>query len=438
MAAAYEAASPREDDRPRPRPERSPRAHIVAPCPSASRSTSAITSGSPPNGWSRACTATSPAAPATSAPCARTSPRSPGGACARGCSSTSASVSAATTVLGRPVSMPLLVAPVAFQRLVDPDGEVAMARAAAAAGTVMTLSTAATSRPSEIAAEAPPAPRWLQLYCFRDRGVTRALIDEAVESGFEAIVLTVDAPRAGRRERDLRTGSCPGRRHGAGGRRGRRRRRAVHAAGVFDLVDPTPRLGRPRELAGECSVPVLVKGIQTADDGALAVEHGAAAVIVSNHGGRQLDGVAASLDILPEVVEAVGGRCEVLMDGGIRRGTDVVTALGARRQRRARGSRAALGTGGRGRGRGAARARVAARGDRARADPARVPVTGRGDAASTSAPRPYIRPRWRNDTLARRPCAGSTVPGRCSRPRTATSARRSTTRSASSPCTRSG
>ena len=104
-----------------------------------------------------------------------------------------------------PVSMPLLVAPVPSSGW-SPDGEVAMARAAAAEGTVMTLSTAATSRPAEIAAEAPPAPRWFQLYCFSDRGVTRALIDEAVDSGFEAIVLTADAPRAGRRERDLRTG----------------------------------------------------------------------------------------------------------------------------------------------------------------------------------------------------------------------------------------
>ncbi|HEY8000868.1 MAG TPA: alpha-hydroxy acid oxidase, partial [Solirubrobacterales bacterium] len=115
-------------------------------------------------------------------------------------------VSTRTTVLGTEISMPLLVAPVAFQRLVDADGEVAMARAAAAAGTIMTLSTIATSHPAEVAAEAPPAPRWFQLYCFSDRGVTRSLIDEAVDSGFEAIALTVDAPRAGRRERDLRTG----------------------------------------------------------------------------------------------------------------------------------------------------------------------------------------------------------------------------------------
>jgi isopentenyl diphosphate isomerase/L-lactate dehydrogenase-like FMN-dependent dehydrogenase len=236
--------------------------------------------------------------------------------------------SAATSVLGTEVSMPLLVAPVAFQRLVDPDGEVAMARAAAAAGTVMCLSTIATSRPSELAAEAPPAPRWLQLYCFRDRGVTRALIAEAVESGFEAIALTVDAPRAGRRERDLRTGfrvpegvQAPAVSAAIGSDR------AISVEEVFALVDASLDWDGLAELASECGLPILVKGIQRGEDATRALDHGAAGLIVSNHGGRQLDGVPATLEILPEVVEAVGGRCEVLLDGGVRRGTDVVTAL---------------------------------------------------------------------------------------------------------------
>jgi isopentenyl diphosphate isomerase/L-lactate dehydrogenase-like FMN-dependent dehydrogenase len=109
-------------------------------------------------------------------------------------------------VLGAEASMPIVVAPVAYQRLVDPEGEVAMARAAAAAGTVMCLSTLATARPAEVAAAAPQGRHWFQLYCFRDEGVTRALLEEAVDAGFEAVVLTVDAPRGGRRERDLRTG----------------------------------------------------------------------------------------------------------------------------------------------------------------------------------------------------------------------------------------
>jgi isopentenyl diphosphate isomerase/L-lactate dehydrogenase-like FMN-dependent dehydrogenase len=237
-------------------------------------------------------------------------------------------VTTATTVLGTEVSMPLLVAPVAFQRLVEPDGEVAMARAAAAAGTIMCLSTIASSRPSEVAAGAPAAPRWFQLYCFSDRGVTRALIDEAVESGFDAIALTVDAPRAGRRERDFRTGfqipaevSAPAVAAAVGSDR------PITPKQVFDLVDPSLEWDDFAELAGDCSLPVLLKGVQTGEDARLAVEHGAAGVVVSNHGGRQLDGVPATLDLLPEVVEAVAGRCEVLMDGGIRRGADVVAAL---------------------------------------------------------------------------------------------------------------
>ena len=114
--------------------------------------------------------------------------------------------SAVTTVLGTEISMPVIVAPVALQKMAHPDGESGMARAAAAAGTIMTLSTIATARPSEVAAEAPSAPRWFQVYVLEDRGVTRALVDEAVEHGYTGLVLTVDAPRAGRRERDLRTG----------------------------------------------------------------------------------------------------------------------------------------------------------------------------------------------------------------------------------------
>ncbi len=237
-------------------------------------------------------------------------------------------VSTATTVLGAEISMPLLVAPVAFQRLVDPDGEVAMARAAAAAGTIMALSTIATSHPAEIAAEAPPAPRWFQLYCFSDRGITRALIAEAVDSGFDAIALTVDAPRAGRRERDLRTGfvvppeiTAPAVAAAIGSDR------PITVEEVFGLVDPTLAWDDFAALASDCSLPIVLKGVQTGADARLALDHGAAAVVVSNHGGRQLDGVPATLEILPEVVEAVDGRCEVLIDGGIRRGTDVVTAL---------------------------------------------------------------------------------------------------------------
>jgi isopentenyl diphosphate isomerase/L-lactate dehydrogenase-like FMN-dependent dehydrogenase len=233
-----------------------------------------------------------------------------------------------TEVLGGEVSMPILVAPVAYQRLVDPEGELAMARAAAAAGTVMCLSTLATVRPSEVAAAAPGGRRWFQLYCFRDEAVTKALVDEAIDSGFEAIVVTVDAPRGGRRERDLRTGfkipeglGVPSVQAALGSER------AVTIEETFALMDPALGWRDLEKLAAQSSVPVLVKGVLTAEDAALAVEHGAAGVVVSNHGGRQLDCVPASADALPEAVEAVEGRGAVLVDGGIRRGTDVAIAL---------------------------------------------------------------------------------------------------------------
>ena len=233
---------------------------------------------------------------------------------------------AATTVLGAPVSMPVLVAPTALHRLAHDDGEPGTARAAAAAGTIFTLSTLATSRPSACAIDG--AHQWFQLYVLKDRAVSTALMEEAVDCGFEAIVLTVDAPRAGRRERDFRTGFAvpPG-----------IDMPAVQAATgapvcptpqeFFELVDTTLTWRALEELVDASPVPVVVKGVHTAEDALLAAEHGAAAVIVSNHGGRQLDAVPASLDMLPEVVDAVGDRVEVLMDGGVRRGTDVLVAL---------------------------------------------------------------------------------------------------------------
>jgi isopentenyl diphosphate isomerase/L-lactate dehydrogenase-like FMN-dependent dehydrogenase len=224
--------------------------------------------------------------------------------------------------------MPILVAPVAYQRLADEEGESATARAAAAAGTVMCLSTLATAGPSEVAAAAPGGRRWFQLYCFKDEAVTKALVDEAVDSGFEAIVVTVDAPRGGRRERDLRTGfkipeglGVPSVQAALGSER------AITIEETFALLNPALGWGDLERLAAGCGVPVLVKGVLTAEDAALAVEHGAAGVVVSNHGGRQLDCVPASADALSEVVDAVEGRGAVLVDGGIRRGTDVAIAL---------------------------------------------------------------------------------------------------------------
>ena len=233
-----------------------------------------------------------------------------------------------TTVLGEAVSMPLLVAPTALQRAAHPEGEVATARAAAAAGTIMCLSTVATATPAEVAAAAPDGKRWFQLYWPPDRGFARELVEAAVASGYRALVLTVDLPALGRRERDLRTGfelppeivvpSFVRWQEGGG---------AARPDLINWLVDPALTWRDLEWLRSVCELPLVVKGILTREDALLAVEHGAAAVVVSNHGGRQLDGVAPSLDALPEVVEAVGERVEVLMDGGIRRGTDVVKAL---------------------------------------------------------------------------------------------------------------
>ena len=245
-------------------------------------------------------------------------------------------VSTATTVLGTDVSMPLLVAPTAIQKMCHPDGEPATARAAAALDTVMTLSTIATATPAEVAEAAPGGKRWFQLYCFEDDGVTRALVDQAVEHGYSAIVLTVDAPRAGRRERDLRTGfqvpegiTIPSVAAALG------HPAALTIAEVFAMLDLTLTWRDLERIRGLSELPLLVKGVLTEEDARLACEAGVDGIVVSNHGGRQLDGVAATIEALPEVVDAVEGRAEVFVDGGIRRGTDVVKAL-------ALGARAAM------------------------------------------------------------------------------------------------
>ena len=246
------------------------------------------------------------------------------------------STTTTTSVLGTDVSMPLLVAPTAFQRMAHPEGEVATARGAAAAGTIMCLSTIANATIEEVAAAAPDGQRWFQLYWGPDRGVVSDLVARAEAARFRAIVLTVDLPLLGRRERDLRTRfeippevpvpafSALAESTGA-----------ISPSAIHWSVDNSLTWKDLEWLRSLTSLPLLVKGVLTAEDATLAVEAGAQAVVVSNHGGRQLDGVAASLDALPEVVDAIGARADVLVDGGIRRGTDVVKAL-------ALGARAAL------------------------------------------------------------------------------------------------
>jgi isopentenyl diphosphate isomerase/L-lactate dehydrogenase-like FMN-dependent dehydrogenase len=236
------------------------------------------------------------------------------------------SVSTETTVLGTPVSMPVLVAPMAFQSIAHEEGEVAMARGAAAAGTVMCLSTVATATPSDVSAAAPGAPRWLQIYVFRDREVSDDVIAQALEAGFSALVLTADLPVYGIRHTETRLGfempeeSVPA----LVAARARGAEEGHHTLAVFESGLQWDYVSDLRE---RWQVPVVVKGLVTAEDADLACAHGAEGVVVSNHGGRQLDGAVASVDALPEVVDAVAGRAEVYLDGGVRRGTDVVTAL---------------------------------------------------------------------------------------------------------------
>jgi isopentenyl diphosphate isomerase/L-lactate dehydrogenase-like FMN-dependent dehydrogenase len=235
-------------------------------------------------------------------------------------------VSAATTVLGMPVSLPVLVAPFAMQRLLDPEGELATVRAATAAGTVFCVSTITTSAHDEIAAAGGEGTRWLQLYVLRDRARTLDHLAEARASGYAALVLTVDTPVLGRRERDVRLGFELPADLPLPYMKGKDASVAMSFAEQFQM-SPSVTWRDLEWIAAESGLPVILKGIVTREDAVLAVEHGAAAIVVSNHGGRQLDGAPATLDALPEVVEAVAGRCEVYVDGGIRRGADVLKAL---------------------------------------------------------------------------------------------------------------
>lgn len=234
-----------------------------------------------------------------------------------------------TEILGRLWNAPIAVAPMAYQTLAHPDGELATVRAAGQVGVPVIVSTFAGRALEELSA-ATDAPLWLQLYCFRDRAQSRRLVERAERAGFEAVVLTVDAPHLGRRLRDLRNGfrlpegivpanlvDDPTLADGFASP-------ATHAAAEFD---PELDWGVVAWLKSITRLPVLLKGVLTAADAARAVEVGVDGVIVSNHGGRQLDGAVAVLDALPGVAAAVDGACPVLVDGGVRRGADVLAAL---------------------------------------------------------------------------------------------------------------
>ena len=235
-------------------------------------------------------------------------------------------------LLGERLSMPVLLAPTAFQRLAHPDGEKASARAARAAGTLMVASTLSTTTVDDTAAAAP-GPLWFQLYVFRQREITRALVERAEAAGCTAVCLTVTVPVQGNRQRDNRTRFRLPAELEMANFSGLPQAVLPEAAGsgldafIGREFDPTLTWDAVAWLRSITRLPIAIKGIVTPEDASLAAEHGVDAVIVSNHGGRQLDCAEPTLLALPRVADAVAGRIPVLMDGGVRRGTDVAKAL---------------------------------------------------------------------------------------------------------------
>jgi 4-hydroxymandelate oxidase len=237
-----------------------------------------------------------------------------------------------TTILGHRISLPVLIGPTAFHRLAHPEGECATARAAAAAGTVMIVSMASTVAIEEVAAAVRNAGSrecnlWFQLYLQPDLGFTQSLIRRAEDAGCSALVVTVDSPTCGQKNRDLRNGfndlpagmCCENLREPMNGN-GRGKARPIVFSPELSWKDIA-------WLRGVTELKIVLKGIVHPEDAKLAIRHGADAVLVSNHGGRQLDSVPATIDLLPAIVGAVDGQIPLLLDGGIRRGTDVVKAL---------------------------------------------------------------------------------------------------------------
>ena len=265
-------------------------------------------------------------------------------------------VDPATTILGKPAAAPLVFAPTGFTRMVHTEGEPAVARVAARMGIPYALSTMGTTSIERLAAAAPGGRKWFQLYLWRDREASRDFVARARESGYEALVLTVDTPMAGPRLRDVRNGltippSLSLKTFAEG---------SLHPAWWFDLIttealefaslnrfdgtvaelaarmfDPAATIADLAWLRSAWEGPLVVKGIQTVDDARAVVDAGADAVIVSNHGGRQLDRAPTPFEVLPAVVDAVGDRAEVYVDGGILSGSDIVAAIAC-------GARAAL------------------------------------------------------------------------------------------------
>jgi L-lactate dehydrogenase (cytochrome) len=268
-------------------------------------------------------------------------------------------VDTASTVLGTPVPMPVVLAPTGYTRIADPQGELAVARAAQRAGVPYTLATMATRSIEEVAAASGDGPRWFQVYVWRDRALVRDLVERSAAAGYEALMITVDTANLGRRERDVRRGfTLPpklgldtildGLVHPGWTWRFARSEPILFAnvatskaaSGQYDGSQPI-RLAQKVSSQFDPSLswkdiewfrsiwdgPIVLKGIQTVADARLAVEHGIDGIALSNHGGRQLDGAPAILELVAPVADAVGGQVEILCDGGVRRGSDVVKAL---------------------------------------------------------------------------------------------------------------
>jgi L-lactate dehydrogenase (cytochrome) len=270
-----------------------------------------------------------------------------------------ASIDPSTTLLGRPLPYPLVLAPTGFTRIADPQGELAVARAAERAGLPYSLSTLATRSIEEVAGVSA-GRKWFQVYAWRDRGLVKEMVDRCVECGYEALVLTVDTAVLGRRERDVRRGFELPPKLGLGTLLDG----AVHPGWTWAFARAEPivfanvagrEVGDGSDAVSLSSYvnaqfdpnlswddvdwfrsmfdgPIVVKGIQSVDDAVLAAERGVDAIALSNHGGRQLDSSPAPIDLVAPVVDAVGDRTEVICDGGVRRGSDIVkaVALGAR------------------------------------------------------------------------------------------------------------
>ena len=284
-------------------------------------------------------------------------------------------IDTSTSLLGQPLTFPLVLAPTGFTRMVDPEGELAVARAAARAGLPYSLSTMSTRSIEEVAAVSS-GRKWFQVYVWRDRGLVKDMLERAAAAGYEAIIITVDVPVLGRRERDVRRGFTLPPRMGLDtiidG--------ALHLAWTWNFVRSEP-ITFPNVIGGSVADgtdvvsladfvdaqfdaglswddiawfrsvwngPIVLKGIQTAEDARLAADAGVEAIALSNHGGRQLDGAPPPLELVGPVAEAVGGRVEIICDGGIRRGSDIVkaVALGAQACMAGRAYLYALGAGG--------------------------------------------------------------------------------------------